>query len=195
MARAYARHPKQTLVISPDNASRVDLNHRIRRELQARGFVAATDHRLTVLVPRGELTGADRRWAARYDVGDRIRYTRGSRALGLGAGEYARVVDVDREQNFLTVDRTGGARRTYDPRRLHGVSVYREASRDFSVGDRVQFTAPDRGRAYRQPPARHDRAGRRRRDPRHPPGLRTRGAGQQPRAAASRPRLRGHEPQ
>ena len=144
VARAYARHPKQTLVISPDNASRVDLNHRIRRELQARGLVATTDHRLTVLVPRGELTGADRRWAARYDVGDRIRYTRGSRALGLRAGEYARVVDVDREQNFLTVDRTGGARRTYDPRRLHGVSVYREASRDFSVGDRVQFTAPDR---------------------------------------------------
>ena len=33
---------------------------------------------------------------------------------------------------------------TYDPHRLHGVSVYREAERDFSTGDRVQFTAPYR---------------------------------------------------
>lgn len=31
---------------------------------------------------------------------------------------------------------------TYDPRRLSGVSVYRELEREFSVGDRIQFTAP-----------------------------------------------------
>jgi len=33
---------------------------------------------------------------------------------------------------------------TYDPRRLQGVTLYREADRAFSRGDRVQFTAPDR---------------------------------------------------
>jgi ATP-dependent exoDNAse (exonuclease V) alpha subunit len=33
---------------------------------------------------------------------------------------------------------------TYDPRRLTGVSVYREVSHDFSVGDKIQFTAPDK---------------------------------------------------
>jgi ATP-dependent exoDNAse (exonuclease V) alpha subunit len=33
---------------------------------------------------------------------------------------------------------------TYDPRRLTGVSVYREIEREFSAGDRVQFTAPDK---------------------------------------------------
>jgi len=32
----------------------------------------------------------------------------------------------------------------YDPRRLAGVSVYREIDREFSVGDRIQFTAPDK---------------------------------------------------
>jgi ATP-dependent exoDNAse (exonuclease V) alpha subunit len=31
-----------------------------------------------------------------------------------------------------------------DPRRLQGVTLYREADRAFSRGDRVQFTAPDR---------------------------------------------------
>jgi len=31
----------------------------------------------------------------------------------------------------------------YDPRRLQGVTVYRESDRAFAPGDRVQFTAPD----------------------------------------------------
>jgi ATP-dependent exoDNAse (exonuclease V) alpha subunit len=33
---------------------------------------------------------------------------------------------------------------SYDPRRLTGVSVYREVAHDFSLGDRIQFTAPDK---------------------------------------------------
>ena len=51
---------------------------------------------------------------------------------------------VDREQNLLTVERENGQQLTYDPHRLHGVSIYREAERDFATGDRVQFTAPYR---------------------------------------------------
>jgi hypothetical protein len=35
---------------------------------------------------------------------------------------------------------------TYDPRRFTGVSVYREIEREFSIGDRIQFTAPDKSR-------------------------------------------------
>jgi len=35
-----------------------------------------------------------------------------------------------------------GTQRTYDPRRQQGVSVFREDMRSFSVGDRIQFTAP-----------------------------------------------------
>jgi len=31
---------------------------------------------------------------------------------------------------------------TYDPRRFPGVSVHREVEREFSRGDRIQFTAP-----------------------------------------------------
>ena len=33
---------------------------------------------------------------------------------------------------------------TYDPRRLTGISVYQEIEREFSIGDRIQFTAPDK---------------------------------------------------
>ena len=35
-----------------------------------------------------------------------------------------------------------GVRVTDDPRRLHGVTLYRETDRAFAKGDRVQVTAP-----------------------------------------------------
>ena len=97
-----------------------------------------------MLVPRQELTGADRQWAAQYEPGDIVRYTRGSQAVGVKSGEYVHVTGADREQNLLTVERENGQQLTYDPHRLHGVSVYRETERDFATGDRVQFTAPYR---------------------------------------------------
>src|SRR5207302_7684337 len=40
--------------------------------------------------------------------------------------------------------RKDGEQVSYDPRRLHGVTLYRETERAFSEGDRVQFTAPNR---------------------------------------------------
>jgi hypothetical protein len=49
---------------------------------------------------------------------------------------------VDRESNTLTVKRHGGEELSYDPRRLQGVTVYRDSERKFAQGDRVQVTAP-----------------------------------------------------
>lgn len=144
IAKAYSEHPEQTLVVSPDNRSRQEINTRIHREMQSNGRVDQQEHRVTVLVPRQEMTGADRQWAAQYETGDIVRYTRGSQAVGVETGEYVHVTGLDREQNLLTVERENGQQLTYDPRRLHGVSVYREAEREFSAGDRVQFTAPYR---------------------------------------------------
>jgi conjugative relaxase-like TrwC/TraI family protein len=144
IAKAYAERPDRTLVVSPDNRSRQEINERIHRELQSDGRVENHEHRVTVLVPRQEMTGADRQWAAQYESGDILRYTRGSQAVGIQSGQYVRVTGIDREQHLLTVERDNGQHLTYDPRRLHGVSVYREAARDFSTGDRVQFTAPYR---------------------------------------------------
>ena len=51
---------------------------------------------------------------------------------------------MDADRNLLTVQRGDGEQITYDPRRLQGVNVYREAEREFSAGDRIQFTAPNK---------------------------------------------------
>jgi ATP-dependent exoDNAse (exonuclease V) alpha subunit len=90
------------------------------------------------------MTGAERSWASHYEINDMVRYSRGSKAAGIEAGTYGAVVGIDPAANLLTVKKSSSEQATYDPRRLTGVSVYREIDREFSVGDRIQFTAPDK---------------------------------------------------
>jgi ATP-dependent exoDNAse (exonuclease V) alpha subunit len=78
-------------------------------------------------------------------VGDVLRYSRASKETGIGKGAYARVKSIDAPKNRLTVELQNGTERTYDPSRQQGVSVFREAIRRLSMGDRFQFTAPANG--------------------------------------------------
>ncbi len=142
IAKDYAKSPENTLVISPDNRSRIEINERVHAELQRSGLVSSEEHHIRTLVPRQDLTGADRTWAERYEVGDVLRYSRASKETGIGKGEYAQVKSIDAPKNRLTVELQDGTERTYDPRRQQGVSVFHEDMRSFSVGDRIQFTAP-----------------------------------------------------
>jgi ATP-dependent exoDNAse (exonuclease V) alpha subunit len=129
-------------VVSPDNRSRAEINERVHTELQRGGLVSGEEHHVRTLVPRQNLTGADRTWAERYEVGDVLRYSRASKETGIGKGAYAQVKSIDASNNRLTVELRDGTHRTYDPRRQQGVSVFREEMRNFSAGDRIQCTAP-----------------------------------------------------
>jgi len=144
IARKYAESPANTLIVSPDNASRRELNNAVRSELKTNGALSTVDHALRILVQRQDMTGAERAWANHYETGDIVRYARGSKTVGIDAGSYAKVAAVDVSQNLLTVQKDSGEFITYDARRLAGVSVFRDAAHDFSVGDRIQFTAPDK---------------------------------------------------
>jgi ATP-dependent exoDNAse (exonuclease V) alpha subunit len=97
---------------------------------------------LPVLINRQEITGEDRKLAASYRVGDSVRYTRGSDALGLEAKSYDTVIQVDAESNQVTVQKADRTLVTYDPSRVKGVALYTPESRAFAQGERVQFTAP-----------------------------------------------------
>ncbi len=144
IAKSYVESPENTLIVSPDNASRRELNAAVRQELKATGALAKEDHTFRVLVPRQDMTGAERSWASHYEIDDVVRYTRGSKTIGIEAGSYASVAAINPAANQLTVEKANGELATYDPRRLCGVSVYQEIERKFSVGDRIQFTAPDK---------------------------------------------------
>jgi ATP-dependent exoDNAse (exonuclease V) alpha subunit len=144
IAHEYKKQPQGTLVVSPDNQSRVAINEAIHNAMQDTNQIPYLEYRMKVLVARQEVTGADRQWAAQYEPGNVVRYAKGSKSLGIAPGEYAQVESIAEKQNHITVKRENGQRLNYDPRRLQGVTLYWEAERAFSEGDRIQFTAPDR---------------------------------------------------
>jgi conjugative relaxase-like TrwC/TraI family protein len=144
IAKSYVESPENTIIVSPDNASRRELNVAVRQELKANGGLAPEDHSVRVLVQRQDMTGAERSWASHYEINDVVRYTRGSKTVGIEAAAYASVVAINPAANLLTVEKANHELATYDPRRLTGVSVYQEIQREFSVGERIQFTAPDK---------------------------------------------------
>ncbi|HVJ07869.1 MAG TPA: MobF family relaxase [Acidisarcina sp.] len=144
IAKQYAAHPGKTLVVSPDNASRRAINQAVRQELQTLGIVDGTDHSVRVLVPRNDMTGADREWAASYQPGDVLHYVRGSKEHGIEARSYAQVVTTNPAENLIAVRKQDGKQVTYNPSRLRGIAAYREIEREFAVGDKIQFTAPSK---------------------------------------------------
>lgn len=144
IAKSYAAQPENTIIVSPDNASRRAINQAVRQELQTLGTLDQENHAMRVLTPRSDMTGADRAWAARYQAGDVLHYVRGSKEHGIERGSYAQVVATDPKENLVTVKNQDGELVTYNPARLRGISAYREIEREFSVGDRIQLTAPNR---------------------------------------------------
>ena len=123
IAKSYVESPENTLIVSPDNASRRELNVAVRQELKAIGTLAPEDHTFRVLVQRQDMTGAERSWASHYEINDIVRYARGSKAVGIEAAAYASVVAINPATNQLTVEKANQELATYDPRRLTGVSV------------------------------------------------------------------------
>jgi conjugative relaxase-like TrwC/TraI family protein len=139
IAKDYAANPEKTLIVSPDNASRREINQAVRTELQSMGTVGKENISLPVLVARNDLGGADRAWATKYNPGDELQYIRGSKEVGIKKNAYATVVATDPKENKITVEKADGQQVSYDPSRLRGVNAFVEMSREFSTGDRIQF--------------------------------------------------------
>src|SRR5215204_6172954 len=145
IAQDYAKSPNGTLVISPANRERSELNSLIHRELQGEGIVSRNDQQTLVYVARPDMTGAERTFANSYRPDeDIIRYNSASEKLKVKAGEYAIVIATDHARNNITVLFDDGRTLRYNPARLSGVSVYYEAERAFAEGDRLQIRAPFR---------------------------------------------------
>jgi len=142
IAQDYAKNPSSTLVISPANRERAQLNSLIHRELQSDGTVSRDDHQMKIYVARNDMTGTERSFANAYRPEDVIHYNRNSKVYKVKAGDYAKVIDTNHEKNEITVRFAHGRAVTYNPTRLSGVNVYTEAERLLAEGDRIQFRAP-----------------------------------------------------
>ncbi len=144
IAKDYAANLERTIIVSPDNRSRQEINRAVRVELQEAGKLGTEQKTFSVLAHRSDMTGADREWAARYKAGDILKYEKGSKAQGIPQNSTAVVLSSDARNNTVTVQQDGGKAITYDPKRLKGVNAYIEMDKQFATGDRIQFTAKDK---------------------------------------------------
>ena len=141
IARDYAARPENTIIISPDNKGRQQINEAVRGGLLKNGTLADDARQFLTLSHRSDMTGPDRTWAAMYKPGDVVQYERGSKAAGIERGSFVVVRSTDAASNQVRVELGDGSHATYDPRRVYGVNVFRETSREFATGDRLQFSA------------------------------------------------------
>ncbi len=140
IAKDYAAKPENTIIVSPDNKSRQQINEAVRVELVKTGLLAEDGRQLQTLSHRSDMTGPDRTWAAMYRPGDVVQYERGSKAEGIERGSFGVVRSSDAATNRVTVELANGSTAAYDPKRVYGVNVFRETTREFATGDRIQFS-------------------------------------------------------
>jgi ATP-dependent exoDNAse (exonuclease V) alpha subunit len=147
IAQNYCKNPVNTLVVSPANRERIQLNSLIHKQLQREGKLSRNDHQMKVYVERKDISGPERTFANAYRPGeDIIRYNYASKVYKVNVGDYATVIATNHEKNEITVRFDNGRKLTYNPKRLCGVSVYYESERTFAEGDRLQIRAPSRAK-------------------------------------------------
>src|SRR5260370_33128305 len=134
---------ERVLVVSPANQERRELNAVIRQALKERGLVDSPEVAHAILVNR-DLTRSQRGHALNYEVGNVVRFTRGSRRMEIQKGAYAVVERAASDPGRLSVVLDDSRRLDYSPKRLSGGEVFRSEQRKFTAGDRIQFRAPER---------------------------------------------------
>jgi ATP-dependent exoDNAse (exonuclease V) alpha subunit len=143
IAKAYASSPENTLVVSPDNKSRQEINSAIRDELKKQGKLS-DEHAFEALV-RKDVHAEDRRYSHAYRPGDSLRFHANLPSLNIKAGPLGTVIETRTDDNTLSVKLGEGASQryvTYNPKRRSNVSVLESQERTFGIGEGIQFTAP-----------------------------------------------------
>lgn len=144
IAHAYLDNPENTLVVSPDNLSRQEINTVIRELRKERGELR--DERTVPVFVRKDLDGEDRKRADSYRVSDAIRFHANMPTLQVKAGDLATVLDTLPADNKISVQirqRDGQLRNlVFNPQLRSAFSVFEPEERSLATGDRIQFTTP-----------------------------------------------------
>ena len=90
------------------------------------------------------MTGADRTWAARYEMGNVLHYQSWQQDLDIEKRATQRWSGMNPKENLLTVQKETGGTSPIIPPGFTASAAYREIEREFAVGDRLAFTAPNR---------------------------------------------------
>jgi conjugative relaxase-like TrwC/TraI family protein len=128
----------RTVLMTPYNTTRQELNQQIHDEAVARGAVGKQSYSLTTRQPVS-IGAVEAHFAQSYEVGN---YTF-SRS-GQGKGQEGRIIEVDPRSQTVTLEKKEGDRIAIDVRRDgEHLSVYREQKTELNSGEKVVFLKND----------------------------------------------------
>jgi len=136
------RDYKNTIIVTPRNADRNELNQLIRDDLKQQGKLDKKEHTFTVRESKN-LNPTDKHFAQSYEVGDRIV---ANKAGMIGrAGAEGKVVAVDQQSHKITVQTKDLSEHRIDLKKDgQHLAVYQEKQQQFSQGEKVVFLKNDR---------------------------------------------------
>lgn len=138
-----SRAGETTLVVSPGNDERRELNQTIRNHLIAHGQVAAEQDAHSILVAR-DLTRAQKQYARNYREGDVVYFPTADKRQGIARGSYLSVESVNGKANLLAVRGPSGEQCELTPARWDASQVYQPEDRALARGERIQFRIHDK---------------------------------------------------
>lgn len=139
VVRSYMADRENTLIITPFNRDRAEINGQVREELRSAGVLQGVDQNARILVNKG-LTKAEAQHAKYYDANDIVLFRRGYKSLDVPDNSYLSVKGIDRDNNVLTLVATDGREVRFSPKGKSAMEVYREESRKLAVGDKLRIT-------------------------------------------------------
>lgn len=128
---------RASVIVTGTNASRKDINVRVREEL---GLVGQGKE--VTMLSRHDSTQAERQHSKYYAIGTVIVPERNHMRLGLKRGQQYEVID-NGPDNLLTVKNKAGKTHSFCPEKA-SLSVYEQERGELAVGDAVRFTRNDK---------------------------------------------------
>lgn len=161
IAQRYVMSPENTLVVSPDNKSREELNALIRSELQKTGQLKADKMDQVIYKAEQNVTSPEKKLSASYQTGMVLQFsgkqeitTSTGQKVAIGSGEYATVLDTnpDLKNQKVTIRLHRDSSNpdldviSYDPRKgkASKVEMYEPQLRQLAEGDRILFRKNDK---------------------------------------------------
>lgn len=131
-----------TIVITPFNTDRKDINDVVRAKLIERGELDAKESDHTIL-ESVDMTRAQQKEAQYYERGMQVRFGRDYQKILAARGEYMTVVGVSADHGIVHLRKDDGTALEWEPKKYNRVEVYEETDRRLSARDVIRFTRGD----------------------------------------------------
>lgn len=133
---------ESTVIITPFNKERLEINDAIRRALINEGKIGVKQYQQSILESKG-WTRAQLKEAVYYTRGDVVRFNRAYRSLNVTKGEYLTVTGIDQTKGQVELTNDRGEVLTWSPNKVNQVEVYNAKERELAQGDLIRITRND----------------------------------------------------